>query len=565
MKGKRRFLNFKSIQHKVLFGFSIVIFLSILLSISIMFSINQMNRDLEKIGDDLALLIGNEQLAFGMADSINQIRGYLLYEDERYRKEFETGSEAHVALENQMLEHSDSEELRKLLQQKSEWNTLTDEFFIELEEENEDIIAANSAQIATLSDDLIQGFQDVAHEKEADIQGLGQDIENSGKTLIGFGIITSLIVVILGIVIAYITAVSIRNPIRTVMDRITGIANGRLDQKPLNLQARDETGQLVQVSNDMQEKLRDMMANISGLSLTVSSHSEELTEAAGEVSSGAEQVSQTMEELASGAETQSNYAGKLAVAMSDFVGRIEETNNKGESVQQQSDQVLHMTDEGKDYMNSSMQQMESIDRIVRGTVEKVKSLDAHSQEVSDLVTVIQDIADQTNLLSFNASIEAAHAGEHGRGFSIVAGEVRKLAEEVVQSVTHISRIVQNMQNEVNAVTHALQNGYEEVEQGTEQIQKTNDQFTNIQASVKSVVDHVYAITETMSDFAANGQEMNGAIQEIATVSEQSASGVEETSASTQQATSSMEEVTASAGELSKIAEELNELVQQFRL
>src|SRR5699024_6753469 len=295
-----------------------------------------------------------------MADSINQIRGYLLYEDERYRNEFEAGSETRVAFENQMLEQSDSEELRELLQQKSEWNTLTDEFFIELEEGNEDIIAANSAQIATLSDDLIQGFQDVAHEKEADIQGLSQDIENSGKTLIGFGMITSLIVVILGIVIAYITAVSIRNPIRTVMDRITGIANGRLDQKPLNLQARDETGQLVQVSNDMQEKLRDMMTNISGLSLTVSSHSEELTEAAGEVSSGAEQVSQTMEELASGAETQSNYAGKLAVAMSDFVGKIEETNNKGESVQQQSDQVLHMTDEGKNYMNSSMQQMESI-------------------------------------------------------------------------------------------------------------------------------------------------------------------------------------------------------------
>jgi methyl-accepting chemotaxis protein len=553
------------LQQKILFGFSIVILLTILLSVSITISMNQMNRDFEKTGNELALLIVSEKLAFEMAESINHIRGYLLYDDERYREEFEAGKESIATLEKDLLEMSGSGELEDLLQQKSEWDTLTDEFFTEIESGNEDIIAASGARIAAISDDLINGFQGLAHEQEAEMQELSQSIDESGITLITFAVIISIVVAILGMVIAYITAVSIRNPIRTVMNRMTAIAEGKLDQTPLKRNAKDETGQLVQALNEMQKKLRGLMTNISGLSNTVSSHSAELTQSAGEVSSGAEQVSQTMEELASGAETQSNYAGELALTLSEFAKKMDETNNKGERVQQQSSQVLHMTNEGKDFMNLSMHQMENIDRIVRDTVEKVNNLDAHSREVSELVTVIQDIADQTNLLSFNASIEAAHAGEHGRGFAIVAGEVRKLAEQVDQSVTHISRIVENMQNEVNVVTHSLQNGYEEVEQGTEQIQKTNDQFTNIQDSIAEVARHLRRITENLSESTADSQKVNGAIQEMASVSEQSAAGIEETSASTQQATSSMQEVTASANELSEVAEELDELVRQFKL
>ena len=138
-----------------------------------------------------------------------------------------------------------------------------------------------------------------------------------------------------------------------------------------------------------------------------------------------------------------------------------------------------MTDKGSQLMDSSTKKMSKIDQIVKDSVQKVKDLDAQSQEIFKLVVVIKDVADQTNFLALNAAIEAARAGEHGRGFSVVAEEVRKLAEQTATSVTDITRIVNNIQNGFSVVTESLQDGYKEVEQGTNQIETTGETFNEI--------------------------------------------------------------------------------------
>ena len=216
---------------------------------------------------------------------------------------------------------------------------------------------------------------------------------------------------------------------------------------------------------------------------SITSQSEELTQSANEVNAGSQQIASTMQELAAGTESEARTASELASIMGVFSTSVQEANSNGELIQKSSNDVFQMTSEGSRLMESSDKQMAKIDQIVQDAVHKVQGLDVKSQEISKLVSVIQEIAAQTNLLALNAAIEAARAGEHGRGFAVVADEVRKLAEQVSTSVADITDIVDGIQSETSLVTESLQDGYKEVKQGTTEINTTRETFASISSAV----------------------------------------------------------------------------------
>ena len=290
-----------------------------------------------------------------------------------------------------------------------------------------------------------------------------------------------------------------------------------------------------------------------------------MTQSANEVNAGSQQIATTMQELAYGTESEARTASDLASLMGVFSVSVQEANTLGDNVKESSNEVIHMTREGSQLMETSTKQMYKIDQIVQESVQKVQGLDSKSQEISKIVSVIQEIAGQTNLLALNAAIEAARAGEHGRSFAVVADEVRKLAEQVSASVTDITTIVVGIQEESSSVTEALQDGYKEVVQGTTQIQTTRETFAEINSSITEMANSIHMISENLSTIAQNSEKMNGSISEIAAISEETAAGVEQTSASSQQISSSMEEVSNSSDDLAKLAEKLNGLVLKFKL
>lgn len=563
---KKRF-QFKSIRAKILGGFGVTIVLMLMLSFYTIHSINKTNTSIRGILEkELDLLIVDEKLLTNMNRRTSLIRGYMLYEDETYRQTFNDELDETIALENQALELSNSAEVDDLMGKKFEWGTLTDEALAAYDEgDNEKAYEIMIEQAQPIEKELITGFSTLAKEREQIINEIGQKVIENGEQVSTISVVIMVLVSLLSILVAYLTSNNITKPLNVVMKRLQSISEGDLSLEPLEITEKDETGKLSVSMNKMQKTVKSVMKGISHASEELSSHSEELTQSASEVKSGSEQVAITMQELATGSETQATTASNLAVVMENFTKKVQNTNKNGEKIKNSSLGVLSMTNEGKQYMEDTSQQMAKIDGIVQDAVKKMAILDNQTQEINHLVVIIQKIADQTNLLALNAAIEAARAGEHGRGFAVVADEVRKLAEQVAVSIADITGFVEKIQVESNRVSDSLQSGYAEVEEGTSQIAKTGQTFNQINTSVTAMVEDIKGISDNLESIKVNSEIMNGSIEEIASVSEESAAGVEQTSAASQQITSSMEEVAGSSEQLSNLAENLADMVGRFKL
>lgn len=563
----KKLLNFKSIKQRMIFGFSLVILLVVLLGVYNYLTINKATIDTKKIiEEEVQILIADEQMVASMSGRMAAAHAYVLFGETNYKKLFQGYTETAQKYEGIVRKIDDNDKFDKLIKSTILWREYIEEkVFEEYDKGNKELAVDNLSKMNVNSHEIMAGYEELAEKRESRINEIGEASIDDGQKNLVAGIVISILIVVLSVLAALITSRTISNPIKTVMDRMRLIADGDLSQKPLETNARDEIGQLIASTNLMNDNTRELLNQINTVSETVTSQSEELTQAASEVKSGSEQVAMTMQELAIGTETQANSASDLASIMGSFAVKVQEANENGESAQEYAHKVLGMTNEGTEIMSASTSQMAKIDEIVRDAVEKVQGLDVQSKQISQLVSVIKDIADQTNLLALNAAIEAARAGEHGRGFAVVADEVRKLAEQVSVSVTDITDIVTGIQHESGVVAASLQAGYTEVEQGTVQIKTTGETFSTIGISVTEMVNNIQVVSENLSEIAANSQEMNGSIEEIASISEESAAGVEQTSASTQQTSSSMEEVAGSSEQLAKLAEELNGLVRQFKL
>jgi len=376
--------------------------------------------------------------------------------------------------------------------------------------------------------------------------------------------ITILGIAALSSIVVFLYIYHALKPLKLLTRQLERVGAGDLTSD-VEIRRKDEIGYLAQAINMMQQNLRDMIRNILQAARSVGSQSEELTHSSDEMKQINGQIAATMGQLSTGVDTQASSLDRLTSDISSFSDMIGDANRVGREISAETGIIYELAADGTRLMDVSMQHMQHINGTMNQAVTNVQHLSKQAEDITALVHVIRAIAEQTNLLALNASIEAARAGEHGSGFAVVAGEIRKLAEQVAHSVQDITKIVAGIQQDTSIVVQSLEEGYSQVQVGSEQIERTGKSFHQIHASISNVGEKITSVSDMLSDITHRSQRITQSIESIATFSEETAAGVEQTSASTVESNSSMEEVADSARHLAELAVRLNEQVKTFKI
>jgi len=535
---------------------------------------NQMRANSEEMYQDRLLSIQWLNDIRSYRGEIESIVVELMVSDNREQKaELKKRIDQLSKLTNELIEKYetsalDQMEQRKLAEYKEALNDYRNELLIvightdlnnnkEAYQEYVSYMYAMRTRVTTLLDELVQHNIQISNQ-------LNQQSTQLATLATVIILSITLAAIVLSLLIGAFITRMITRPLKEMQDLMTKAGAGDLTVKG-TYRSKDEIGLLTLGFNRMIEELREVIEKVSASAINLSGRAVTLANSTEQTVEVANQIAASIHEVADGAETQAISAADSVKAMGEMAIGIQRIAESSSTVSESSVEAAQEAERGNETIQRVVVQMDSIRQSVSGSSQAVKELGARSQEIGQIVGVISEIAAQTNLLALNAAIEAARAGEHGRGFAVVADEVRKLAEQSKESADQITNLIQEIQSDTHRVVVSIEKGNKDVDSGIVVVREAGEAFRRILLSVRHVADQIQEVSAAAEQMSASTEEVTASVEEMARIARDSSQHSRGVVTSSEEQLGFIHEISTSVNSLSEMAQELQEMVQKFKL
>lgn len=515
------------------------------------------------------LVVDVKNLNVEVKSQASAVRGYLITGDNKYVSEYEQSGKTikttMESLEKKLITPEGKQKITALRDALAEYHKAADQTVLTRREKGLEAAVQIMATAKTKNDTAEQLMVDTVAflTERMDLRTeQNKELANSIERVI---IILDAIILLCAIAGSTWLMRRISRPLADVVAAAHDIADGDLQVKQIQYGGNDEIGDLLKAFTNMAQNLQQIVTQVSRSAEQVAAASEQLTASADQSAMAAGQVAETITSVAAGAYSQGATVEHAVDVVQEMARAIGHIAGNSSTVSARSAETSRAATAGNQAMQQATNQMQAINRSVSQSAEVVGKLGESSKQIGEIVDVISGIAGQTNLLALNAAIEAARAGEQGRGFAVVADEVRKLAEQSHEAAQKIAHIVREIQTETTSVVTVMQQGTIDVTRGSEVIVSTGERFTAIVSLVEQLNSEIQEISAASEQLSASSEDVVKSVDTVKHLADETAANTQTISAAAEEQSASMEEIAASSQALSRLADELQTVVRKFKI
>jgi methyl-accepting chemotaxis protein len=346
---------------------------------------------------------------------------------------------------------------------------------------------------------------------------------------------------------------------------IQTMAGGDLTLPEMTIISKDETGKLLESVNKMSKDLRGIIGHMKDTSTLIATSSDQLAAGTEQMNQAIRQINQAIQGVAAGADEQMNSVTDSTEAVLGISSGMDRVAEAIRLMARSSSAASGYANQGTSVVNRNMEQMDRVRQTFEDVSRMIVSLQERSREIDEIVVAITEIAEQTHLLALNASIEAAHAGEQGAGFAVVAAEVRKLADRSGESAENVSKLIRHIQEEASRAVQAVSQGSKVMEKGLYEAEQTGLTFQDIVSAIGEISARSEEVAAIVAQVQAHSHETANRMERMAELIRESVASTQHIATSLAEQQSSIEDISSAVGHLSETAETLQLLSERFKV